>query len=221
VWISAGLAEVDAAGKHWNTQVVLGPEGKVAGTHHKIWLTAEKGFVEKGTGPDVLVVKGTKMGLLTCADGTDYQNLKALAGAGAKIIYAPHANTTGGTISRWYGFRAKWGGAWDGTFVPTQTSNEGPAAPAPGGGWAAQLGVFAALHNHASHYGPEIAPPPGLPDTPAGWASGAWFIGPDGATLAQLPASSARADSKECLLVYNVPLAAALPATPAVPRAEK
>ncbi len=43
-------------------------------------------------------------------------------------------------------------------------------------------------------------------DGNTGWASGAWFIGPDGSTLAQMPASTQRGDSKEFILIYNVPI---------------
>jgi hypothetical protein len=41
----------------------------------------------------------------------------------------------------------------------------------------------------------------------SGWASGAWFIGPDGRTLAQMPASRDKADSKEHVLICEAPLA--------------
>lgn len=40
-----------------------------------------------------------------------------------------------------------------------------------------------------------------------GWASGARFIGPDGRTLAQMPVSAQKSDSKEGVLIWNVPLA--------------
>jgi predicted amidohydrolase len=184
IYISAGIAEQDADGKRWNTQFVVGPAGTVVGWHHKIWLTKEKGLVEAGSDHNVFEVKGAKMGILICADGTDQKNLQALAAAGARIIYAPHANTTGGTIAGWYRFRAAWGGP---------------------DGWVAQLKVHAALHNMAGLYNPELDPPPG-PDANSGWASGAWFIGPDGRTLAQMPPSAQKGDSKECLLVYNIPI---------------
>lgn len=39
------------------------------------------------------------MGITTCADGSNYANLKALADNGAQLIYGPHANTTGSTIT--------------------------------------------------------------------------------------------------------------------------
>lgn len=184
VYISAGLAEVDADGKKWNTQIVIDPKGKIVGSHHKIWLTKEKGFVEAGTDHNVFEVKGTKMGISICADGTDRKNLEGLVNNGAKIIYGPHANTTGGTTAGWYKFRAAWGGPE---------------------GWIAQMKVHAALHNHAGLYNPEFQPP-GAGDGSSGWASGAWFIGPDGKTLGQMPSSGQRADSKEFVLVCNIPI---------------
>ena len=184
VYVAAGIAEEDAAGKRWNTHVLIGPKGDVIGTYHKIWLTKEKGFVEPGADHPVFDVKGTRLGIAICADGTDKKNLEALARNGAKIIYGPHANTTGGTIAGWYKFRSAWAGP---------------------DGWVAGLKVHAALHNHAGLYNPDLKPPPSK-DGNSGWASGAWFIGPDGKTLAQMPASSQRADSKEFVLVHNVPI---------------
>ena len=183
VYVAAGIAEEDAAGKRWNTHVLIGPTGAVVGKYHKIWLTKEKGFVEPGTDHPVFDVKGTKLGMLICADGTDRKNLAALAANGATIIYGPHANTTGGTTAGWYKFRSAWAGP---------------------DGWVAQLKVHAAIHNHAGLYDPDRKPPAAT-DGNTGWASGAWFIGPDGKTLARMPESSNRADSKEFVLVYNVP----------------
>jgi len=205
VYVSAGIAEEDGKGKKWNTQIVIGPDGKIVGWHHKIWLTAEKGHTEKGSDHNVFAVKGVKMGICTCADGTDYHNLKALADNGAKIIYGPHANTTGSTIAGWYKFRARWGGEWDGKYVMAKTSNDGPESKVPSGGWSAQLKVHAALHNHAAHYGRDYDPPGGK-EPAMRWASGSWFIGPGGKTLAQMPSSTDRADSKEYILIHNVPI---------------
>jgi predicted amidohydrolase len=205
VYVAAGLAELDPDGRKWNTHVVLGPDGKVAGRHHKIWLTAESGHTEKGGEPQVFEVKGARMGISTCADGSDYRNVKALADLGAKIIYGPHANTTGSTLAGWYNFRAKWGGSWDGKLVPMKTSNDGPPADVPSGGWIAQLKVYAALHNHAGLYNPEFGSPAAA-DSSNRFAGGGWFIGPDGKTLAQVPPSTRKEDSKETLLVFNIPI---------------
>jgi hypothetical protein len=211
VYVGVGLAERDADGKRWNTQIVIGPDGKTVGRHRKIWLTSEKGHVGIGSSHDVFAVKGVPMGIAICADGSDFANLKALADKGAKIIYGPHANTTGGTTANWYRFRGKWGGAWDGKTAQAKTSNDGPAAEMPTGGWIAALKVHAALVNHAAVADPAFDAPaaPGTPtskDVPAKWAAGAWFIGPDGATLAQQPASANRADSREHLLICDIPL---------------
>lgn len=184
VYISAGLAEVDAAGKKWNTQIIIDPKGQVIGKHHKIWLTAEKGHTETGTEHNVFPVKGAKVGISICADGSDRKNLQALVDNGATIIYGPHANSTGGTTAGWYKFRAAWGGA---------------------DGWIAQLKVHAALHNNAGLYD-ALVEPPASKDASLGWASGSWFIGPDGKTLAQMPTSTKRDDSKEYVLMYNVPI---------------
>jgi predicted amidohydrolase len=206
LYVSAGLAERDPEGKTWNTQIVLGPDGKLAGRQRKVWLTAEKGHVGAATERQIVEVKGLKMGISICADGSDYGNLKRLADAGAQVIYGPHCNSTGSTIAGWYRFRARWGGPWDGkSMVEAPTSNDGPKAPMPAGGWIASLKVYAALHNHAGRYGPDFDPPADA-GRPERWASGAWFIGPDGATLARMPESSKPEDSVEYLLIHDIPL---------------
>jgi len=110
VYVSAGLPQQAPDGKRWNTHIVIDPAGRIIGRHHKIWLTKEKDHVEPGTDHNVFEVKGVKMGILTCADGTDRKNLQALVDNGAKILYGPHANTTGGTTAGWSRFRAAWGG---------------------------------------------------------------------------------------------------------------
>jgi predicted amidohydrolase len=184
VYIGAGLAEQDADGRKWNTQIVIDPLGKVVGRHHKIFLTKEKGFTEAGNEHNVFEVKGVKMGIAICADGSERKNLQALADNGARIIYGPHANTTGGTTAGWYRFRASWAGA---------------------DGWIAQLKVHAALVNHAGLYQPDFKPAEGK-DTSTGWAAGAWFIAPDGQTLAQMPSSTSKSDSKEFVLIRDIPL---------------
>jgi predicted amidohydrolase len=186
VYISAGLAEQGADGKRWNTHVVIDPKGRVIARHHKIYLTKEKGFVLAGSEHDVFEVKGLKVGIAICADGSDRRNLEALVRNGARLIYAPHANTTGGTSAGWYRFRAAWGGP---------------------DGWIAQMKVHAALHNHAALYDPALVPP--AAKAPGGnWASGAWVIGPDGRDLARMPPSARRGDSKEHVLFATIPIRA-------------
>jgi NAD+ synthase (glutamine-hydrolysing) len=184
VYISFGMALVDADGKHRNAQIVVDPQGKIIGAHYKISLTKEKGFAEPGTGHTVVEVKGTKMGIATCADGSYRENLQALVDGGARIIFAPHCNTTGGTTDGWYKFRSAWAG-------PT--------------GWMAELKVYGALVNNAGLFNPDLNPP-SLKDANSGWAGGAWFIGPGGETLAQLLASRDKNDSKENVVIFNVPI---------------
>jgi predicted amidohydrolase len=184
VYVAAGMALEDAKGKRWNAHVVIDPKGQLIGLHRKIWLTNEKGLVEIGTEHEVFDVKGVKMGIAICADGSDRKNLQALVDNGAQVIYGPHANTTGGTIAGWYKFRAGWAGP---------------------DGWIAQMKVYAALHNHAGLYNSQFDAPSGK-DSNTGWASGAWIIGPDGKTLAQMPTSAQRADSKEHVLVFDIPI---------------
>ncbi|MSQ93985.1 MAG: carbon-nitrogen hydrolase family protein [Gemmataceae bacterium] len=184
VYISVGIALEDAEGKRWNVQIVIDPQGRIIGVHRKIWLTKEKGFVEAGNEHKVFDIKGIKTGIAICADGSDRKNLEALVKNGAQLIYGPHANTTGGTIAGWYKFRAAWAGP---------------------DGWIAQLKVHAALHNHAGLYHADFDAPTAK-DANTGWASGAWFIGPDGKTLAQMPTSTQKSDSKESVLVYSVPI---------------
>ena len=184
IYISVGIAMIDADGKKYNAQIVIDPQGRIIGLHRKIFLTKEKGFCDAGSEHKVFDVKGAKMGISICADGSDRKNLQALVDNGAKIIYGPHANTTGGTPAGWYKFRAKWAGP---------------------DGWIAEMKVYAALHNHAALYHPDFAPP-SIAGASGAWASGAWFIGPDGKTLAQMPSSTQKSDSKENVLIYNIPL---------------
>lgn len=190
VWISAGIAMEDLDGKRWNAQLVIDPQGRIVGMHRKIWLTKEKGFCEAGTDHKVFDVKGLKMGIAICADGTDRKNLEALVKNGAQLIYGPHANTTGGTLAGWYKFRGAWAGPQ---------------------GWIADLKVHAALHNHAGLFNPDFDPPSPSAGN-SGFASGAWFIGPDGKTLAQVPSSTQKNDSKEHVLIYAIPIPGSRPA---------
>lgn len=184
IFISVGIAIEDADGKRWNVQIVIDPQGRIIGLHRKIWLTKEKGYVEAGSEHKVFDVKGIKMGIAICADGSDKKNLQALVKNGAQLIYGPHANTTGGTIAGWYKFRSSWAGP---------------------DGWIAEMKVYAALHNHAGLYHPDYAPPDATAAN-TGWASGARFIGPDGKTLGQMPVSTQKSDSREHVLICEVPI---------------
>ncbi|MFO0966781.1 MAG: carbon-nitrogen hydrolase family protein [Gemmataceae bacterium] len=119
IYISVGLAIEEADGKRWNVQIVIDPMGRIIAVHRKIYLTKEKGFVEAGAEHPVFEVKGVKMGIAICADGSDRKILQALVANGAQVIYGPHANTTGGTTAGWYRFRSAWAGP-DGAGRPAQ-----------------------------------------------------------------------------------------------------
>src|SRR5262249_17775929 len=111
IYLSVGVALEDADGKRYNAQIVIDPRGRIIGVHRRSLRTKEKGFTEGGSEHKVFDVKGLKMGICICADGTDRKNLQALVDNGAQIIYGPHANSTGGTTAGWYKFRSTWGGA--------------------------------------------------------------------------------------------------------------
>ena len=204
VYVGVGIAEVDAEGKRWEAQAIVGPDGKIAGVQRKRWLTKERGFTESSTDHNVIDVKGTKMGITICADGTDFRNLKALADGGAKIIYGPHANTTGGTTEGWFKFRSRWVGPFDETATPSKVADDS-MVDMPAGGWIAGLKVYAILNNHAGLFNPDFNPPAGE-DKLEGWASGTLIIGPDGAILAQKPSSKSKTDTAEFISTYSIPL---------------
>jgi predicted amidohydrolase len=205
VYICAGMAEQDASGKRYEAQIVIAPDGKIAGVQRKHWLTGEKGFCQSSTEHNVFDVKGVKMGIVICADGSDFNNLKALADAGAKIIFGPHCNSNKSTTASWYAFRGKWGGVSDGQTKAAPTNNDGLPAQMPTSGWISQLKVHAALVNHAGSYNADFKPPEPAA-TPERWSGGAWFIAPDGATLAQMPSSQNKSDSIEFVLIHSIPI---------------
>jgi predicted amidohydrolase len=72
-----------------NARIVIDPQGRFIGIHRKIWLTAEKGHTQAGLDYNVFDVKGIKMGIAICADGTDRKNLEAHVKNGSEIIYGP------------------------------------------------------------------------------------------------------------------------------------
>jgi hypothetical protein len=54
---------------------------------------------------------------------------------------------------------------------------------------------------------PWATPDQAAGDANTGWTFGAWFIGPEGQTLAQIPSSAQKSASREFVLVPNVPIA--------------
>jgi hypothetical protein len=207
VYVAIGVAEIDEQGIKRNTQAIIGPDGNVLGKYHKRWLTSEAGHAKAGDSYPVFDVKGARIGILICADATNFVHLEGLVKNGARILYAPVANSTGSTVSSWYHFRRHWAGTWDGKFGPTLQETFKIDTIMPSGGWINHLGVHGAIHNHAALYNPDFNPPSDDASNPVGgFASGARFIGPDGNVLAEMPPSKDRKDSKEYVLIHDIPI---------------
>lgn len=94
--IGAGLIEVDADGKLYNSYIVTMPDGNYA-RHRKIHC-----FINEymASGDDFTVFSlpdGTKAGILICYDNNIIENARINALLGAEILIAPHQ--TGGCVT--------------------------------------------------------------------------------------------------------------------------
>jgi predicted amidohydrolase len=86
----AGTGEVE----HFNTQVVLGPDGSLAAAYRKVHLFGFNGGETSvmSSGGDVVVVPGTPLGsvgLATCYDLRFPELFRSLVGAGAQAFVLP------------------------------------------------------------------------------------------------------------------------------------
>ena len=89
-YMAFGLLEKDG-GKHFNTSVLLGPEG-IVGKYRKVHLPflGVDRFITHGTEvPAVYNVEGVKVGMLICYDTTFPEAARILALKGADIIILP------------------------------------------------------------------------------------------------------------------------------------
>ena len=94
IWISAGLAE-DDRGIHYNTQILVGPEGLV-GKQRKIHLSRDEYFYFRaGTLMPVLDTPLARIGTMICFDMHFSETARCLAVGGAEIILSPHAARSG------------------------------------------------------------------------------------------------------------------------------
>jgi hypothetical protein len=205
IWVGFGYADKDQKGVKTNKQVVYGPDGRVAGWHNKIWLGNEKGIVEAGTDHNVFDVNGIRMGISMTSDGNDYQHLKLYAEYGTQLLYAPHANISGGTTEGWYKSREEWAGAWDGKTKQRKTVTGVVNEEVPTGGWISGLRIRAAMVNASGLYGLEFDPPV-KNDENTGYASGIWIIGMDGKTVKQQASSGLERDSREAMIIQEIKL---------------
>lgn len=204
IYIGFGYAELEKE-KKVNRQVVMGPDGLVAGWHHKIWVTNEKNFVEAGTDHNVFDVNGIRMGIATSSDGNDYQHLKLYSEYGVQVLYVPSSHVSGGTIAGFYKFREEWAGTWDGKTRQRNTSAGKVNEEIPVGGWISGLRMRAALVNAAGLYSLSYDPPV-KDDVNSGYASGIWIIGMDGKTVAQQDSSTQERESRETMVIKEIKL---------------
>jgi len=94
VYISAGIAE-DDLGIHYNTQVLIGPDGYL-GKQRKVHLSSDEYYYFRGgTRLPVLDTPFARIGTAICYDNEFPEVARCLAVRGAEIILAPHAARSG------------------------------------------------------------------------------------------------------------------------------
>jgi predicted amidohydrolase len=94
VAVAVGLPELDAAGQVYNTALLL-DDGAVIGSHRKMHLFGgldRDQFTPGDRRPDVLDLRGHRVGLLICYDVEFPETARCLAAQGAEAILVPTAN---------------------------------------------------------------------------------------------------------------------------------
>ncbi|SDE11231.1 carbon-nitrogen hydrolase family protein [Sporomusa acidovorans] len=89
-----GCAERDAVtGKHYNSCLVIGPDGTVIGRHRKkqAHKGVSEGWAAKGEMLEPVKCGDRTAGILICADSWYAENAVELAGKGAEILVVPAA----------------------------------------------------------------------------------------------------------------------------------
>jgi N-carbamoylputrescine amidase len=93
LWISAGCLE-QAAGKVYNSAVVIDRDGRIVLKHRKIdtlaWLTQH--LYDRGNAEDIQTAETEfgRIGLTICADNFDLKHPSRVAELGAWLLVAPH-----------------------------------------------------------------------------------------------------------------------------------
>ncbi len=95
--IGAGLIEIDADGKLYNTFVLAMPDGSFA-KHRKLHTFVNPNMSSGNEYTVVDTPQGWRVGILICWDNNLVENVRATALQGADILLAPHQ--TGGCDSR-------------------------------------------------------------------------------------------------------------------------
>ncbi len=97
VIIIAPIFEADSSGKHYNTAVVIGSDGKIMGSYRKMHIPHdpffyEKNYFERGdSGYQVFRVGNLNFGVLICYDQWFPEAARTLTLQGADIIFYPSA----------------------------------------------------------------------------------------------------------------------------------
>jgi predicted amidohydrolase len=86
--VTAGLVEIDSAGRLYNCYVAVGPEGYLT-SHRKLhpFITP---YFTPGDSYNVIDVRGVKVGFLTCYDNNLPENVRITTLMGAEVIMMPH-----------------------------------------------------------------------------------------------------------------------------------
>ncbi|WP_152051006.1 nitrilase family protein [Tautonia marina] len=88
VVVMAGLVEIDAEGRLFNSYAVVSPDGFIA-CHRKLHVFISP-FLSPGPGYTVFDHDGVRFGILTCYDNNLPENARATTLLGAEVIIAPH-----------------------------------------------------------------------------------------------------------------------------------
>lgn len=97
VTIIAPIFEVDSVGKHYNTAVVIGADGKIMGSYRKMHIPHDPFFYEKNyfdvgdTGYQIFRAGNLSFGVLICYDQWFPEAARTLTLQGADLIFYPSA----------------------------------------------------------------------------------------------------------------------------------
>lgn len=94
IHLIAGLTEADGAARY-NTAVLIGPDGRLAGKYRKQKLGHERGRNTPGDASSVFETPYGKIGLMICADRTEPEIVQRLRANGADFLICPSGGMFG------------------------------------------------------------------------------------------------------------------------------
>jgi len=105
--IIAGIAEINEAGEHYNSAVVIGSDGKIIGRYRKAHMplyiippnkkSNEKYYFREGNlGFPIFEIEAIKIGIVICYDRHFPEAFRVLSLKGAEIIFVPTGARTWG-----------------------------------------------------------------------------------------------------------------------------